>query len=785
MAHDLNTEYPANSAPSSPSFPFGAGRNVTLPGDNTGTPFDEKWFNDWNAFFQSLLVQTGTTPNGSQDTVLSSQYFDAFLNIQAPAAVKRPTNLTPAASATVTGTQPTLQGSAYQSLYGRAHTNSRFRVATDAGMTNVIYNSGLLGPVEQHTLITPIAVDATYYWDVQYTDEDEISSQASAATSFDIPLAAVQTPTISFPVNNSENVETAFTVAGSAFGVLGGAQTHTETTVEVATDSAFASIIDTTVKSSGDLENVDVTGLPTGTVLYVRMRYQGSVTGYSSNSAFVKITTLENAVSKPTITSPTDNTTGAGPSIVVTSSAFAFQGAAQTQDGVRYIVYTDEALTNVFYDSGVLTSDFQSRVISGLSEGLTSYWITKADSGDLTGFGPFSDAVKVTTLAQFADWSQWGGTADGTLVTYSGTMTSTGDTKTNRILCEIGNGRFLSVYDTSAGFKVQVIGTFGLALSTGGEVDTGLTHDASDPQPAAVKIGDDKVMIVWMVSSSTLGAVVATISGNNVTFGTPLTLTDSLSGGTQGRWFVNRIEDDKVLLTYSRSTLTVSCRVLTATGTTVSAGARYDVQGAINAELPVRCGSVDVRGTTAIIAFTASQMNFIVVDIDTTTDVVTTVATNGDDNTPATSGSDRYYAKWVDDNQFIVGEVRASLETQRHYVLLGRYDGASTVSVLSYSPLHPPVASNSSTYTGAGFASVSPNELVAFYKVKGAGVFGRHMTIFGGNVFFGDVITIDAGSNSDNQYTDIKAIDDSRLLITYDVSGPALAAKILNGEVQP
>lgn len=59
-------------------YPFGAARNVSSPGDGTGTPLDEAWLNDLWGLLQKLLDASGTTPSGTPDTVQSSQYYQAL-----------------------------------------------------------------------------------------------------------------------------------------------------------------------------------------------------------------------------------------------------------------------------------------------------------------------------------------------------------------------------------------------------------------------------------------------------------------------------------------------------------------------------------------------------------------------------------------------------------------------------------------------------------------------------------------------------------------------------------
>jgi hypothetical protein len=78
MAISPLAEYPGNVAPGSSEYPFGRARNVTVPGDGTGTPWEEAFINDLFGFFQAFLDTEGTTPTGTADTATASQYQDAL-----------------------------------------------------------------------------------------------------------------------------------------------------------------------------------------------------------------------------------------------------------------------------------------------------------------------------------------------------------------------------------------------------------------------------------------------------------------------------------------------------------------------------------------------------------------------------------------------------------------------------------------------------------------------------------------------------------------------------------
>lgn len=78
MAINPESQYPGKIEPSTPDYPYGEARNVTVPGDGTGTPFDAALLNDLFGFQQALLSAAGLVPSENPDKVGASQYLDAI-----------------------------------------------------------------------------------------------------------------------------------------------------------------------------------------------------------------------------------------------------------------------------------------------------------------------------------------------------------------------------------------------------------------------------------------------------------------------------------------------------------------------------------------------------------------------------------------------------------------------------------------------------------------------------------------------------------------------------------
>lgn len=79
MAINPESQYPGKIAPSTAAYPYGQARNITVPGDGTGTPWEAALVNDLFGFQQALLSDTGIVPSGTPDSATVSQYMRAGL----------------------------------------------------------------------------------------------------------------------------------------------------------------------------------------------------------------------------------------------------------------------------------------------------------------------------------------------------------------------------------------------------------------------------------------------------------------------------------------------------------------------------------------------------------------------------------------------------------------------------------------------------------------------------------------------------------------------------------
>lgn len=81
MAINPSNQFPGKIAAASVDYPYGEARDVTAPGDGTGTPFVAALVNDIFGFQQALMDESGRVPSGSPETAVASQYLSALRDI--------------------------------------------------------------------------------------------------------------------------------------------------------------------------------------------------------------------------------------------------------------------------------------------------------------------------------------------------------------------------------------------------------------------------------------------------------------------------------------------------------------------------------------------------------------------------------------------------------------------------------------------------------------------------------------------------------------------------------
>lgn len=103
MAINPETQYPGKIAPSDANYPYGSARNITVPGDGTGTPWEAALVNDLFGWQQALLSEAAIVPTGTPEKVGASQYLAALKKILAANKTVYTSDMSTAADESVGG----------------------------------------------------------------------------------------------------------------------------------------------------------------------------------------------------------------------------------------------------------------------------------------------------------------------------------------------------------------------------------------------------------------------------------------------------------------------------------------------------------------------------------------------------------------------------------------------------------------------------------------------------------------------------------------------------------
>ncbi|MBK2258744.1 phage tail protein [Francisella philomiragia] len=131
-------EFTGKILPPSTEYPYGKAKNVSSQGAGDGTPLVANLLNDIFGFQQFLLDKAGIVPNGTPDTAVNSQYFQALWKIVNMMSIT--INLTADADYTLTATE-NLHKNITITDTGNVLTATRNIVVDNIGKQLVVTNS--------------------------------------------------------------------------------------------------------------------------------------------------------------------------------------------------------------------------------------------------------------------------------------------------------------------------------------------------------------------------------------------------------------------------------------------------------------------------------------------------------------------------------------------------------------------------------------------------------------------------------------------------------------------
>ena len=154
------------------------------------------------------------------------------------------------------------------------HLSSDWQLATDINFVNIVDSSFNDSSNLTSWQVTGLEADITHYVRVKYKGEaPEKESEWSPTSSFITLASFVQKPSITGPTSSIEI--NPVTITSSQFVSGGKVTTHVSSDWQLATDSSFNNVIQSTSNDTSNLKSWQVSGLSAGTTYYARVRYTG------------------------------------------------------------------------------------------------------------------------------------------------------------------------------------------------------------------------------------------------------------------------------------------------------------------------------------------------------------------------------------------------------------------------------------------------------------------------------------------------------------------------------
>lgn len=236
---------------------------------------------------------------------------------------------------------PTLVSTTFSGEAGvGAHDSTDWQIATENtfSSSSLVYNQN--DTVNLTSLTVPsstLSSDTFYYVRIRHRDDaGEISNWSQVAefnTGLPIgtPTVTISSPTPLVPV-----------IVSSVFA---GANTHTRSDWQIATDILFTNIVEQLIDSPSSLNQYSPQSLVYNTLYYVRVRYKDNLNTYSDYSVPVSFytdtqTNVNPKIDRPSILAPVDNASNVSITPTITSSGFSGANGATHVSSTWEVAFT-------------------------------------------------------------------------------------------------------------------------------------------------------------------------------------------------------------------------------------------------------------------------------------------------------------------------------------------------------------------------------------------------------------------------------------------------------------
>ena len=293
-------------------------------------------------------------------------------------------------------------GSAFAINGTDTHEATDWELATDSAFTNVFKSSYNDNVNKTSYTFNGLSNSVTYYLRTRYKGVLAGWSAYSPTIKFTtIPAASINTPTITSPSNGATGQSTSPSFTSSSFSVSNGTDTHASSDWQIATDSSFSNLVKNIVGDSMSKTTWNTSGLANNSTYYVRVRHRGTTLGYGSWSAPSTFTTVAApSIVTPSITSPSNGTTGVNSSVSITTSSFSVVNGSDTHVGTDWQIATDANFNNLVVNIVNDNTNKLSYSVSNLVAG-TTYYVRVRYKGNTLGYSGWSTAISFVTKTNF------------------------------------------------------------------------------------------------------------------------------------------------------------------------------------------------------------------------------------------------------------------------------------------------------------------------------------------------------------------------------------------------